>query len=316
MERILVLTGDNLNDLYNKSAFSVMHTLLHPHCRNECIHELSKEAISDITGLVEKEIKRGVRDFLILPLGINSCVSDTIVKDILERFPSIQVRTLKFIDTLKMIDVLRKERLSPEGIELKSFDLLTKEDPVINQRFSRDEQVIVKRVVHSTADFDFVREILFHPDAIRHGLAMISEGKKILTDIEMVRSGISKKLAGRFGCKILCGLNRHEMSEQKPYLTRAETAIEFMMKQNNNIGLVVVGNAPTALLKIIEILNSDGVKETPLVIGGPVGFVKAFESKVLLSMQRFPFITNLSRKGGTPVAVAVVNALLRLADEG
>jgi precorrin-8X/cobalt-precorrin-8 methylmutase len=313
MEKILVITGDDRNVLYDETGFSMMHALLHPHCSSDCLHVLSNEAFSDITGIVEREIKRGVMDFLVVPLGVSPGVSDPIVKEIIEGFPSVKIRPMESTDSLKTIEDLRKEALSPEGIEQRSFDLLTEEDPAINQRFSREEQAIVKRVVHSTADFDFVREILFHPDAIRHGITMISEGRNILTDIEMVRAGISKKLAVRFGCKILCGLNSHEMPERKPSQTRTEAAIEFMMKQNNNIGIVVVGNAPTALLKSIEILNSDGVEETPLVVGVPVGFVKALESKVLLSMQRFPFITNLSRKGGTPVAVAVVNALLRLA---
>jgi precorrin-8X/cobalt-precorrin-8 methylmutase len=99
--------------------------------------------------------------------------------------------------------------------------------------------------------------------------------------------------------------------------TRAEKGIELGLKDYNAIGIIAIGNAPTALLKVIEIFNSPAAPSPfPLVIGVPVGFVKAFESKALLSSQSFPFITNLSRKGGSPVAAAIVNALLKMAEEG
>ena len=99
--------------------------------------------------------------------------------------------------------------------------------------------------------------------------------------------------------------------------TRTEAGIEMALKENDNIGIVAIGNAPTALLKAIEILSDHAGKGgfTPLLVGVPVGFVKALESKSLLATQQFPFITNLSRKGGTPVAVAIVNALLKMAAE-
>lgn len=99
--------------------------------------------------------------------------------------------------------------------------------------------------------------------------------------------------------------------------TRAESGIESALKENSNIGIIAIGNAPTALLKTIELLNSQPspLNSQPVVVGVPVGFVKALESKSLLAAQDFPFITNLSRKGGTPVAVAIVNALLKMAEE-
>ena len=94
--------------------------------------------------------------------------------------------------------------------------------------------------------------------------------------------------------------------------------IESALKENNNIGIIAIGNAPTALLKVIEILNNLSLvtRHSSLVIGVPVGFVKALESKALLSTQNFPFITNLSRKGGSPIAAAIVNALLKIAEGG
>ncbi len=315
MEKILVIT-DHDNPVLCRTVLASVHALLHPGCGTDCLRVLPNEAVPDIGDIVKTEMERGVREFLLLSLGAAPDVPVSLARVLKERCPAVKVRTLDARDSLRAIDALKNEVLSPEGIEARSFDLLTQEAPEINLKFSREEQAIIKRVVHSTADFDFVQEILIHPEAISRGIRMVTQGKTILTDIEMVRAGISRKLAGRFGCKILCGLNSHEVPEPAPGQTRTETAVEFMLRHRRDIGMVVVGNAPTALLKTIEVLNRNDIDATPLVVGVPVGFVKALESKLILALQSFPFITNLSRKGGTPVAVAVVNALLRLADEG
>lgn len=176
---------------------------------------------------------------------------------------------------------------------------------------------IIKRVIHATADFEFGSSLFFHPDAIRTGIEAIRAGKDILTDVEMVRTGINKRLLGRWGGKVLCGLGPDQGGMKRTEgKTRAEAGIEEALKEKNSIGIIAVGNAPTALLKVIERLTgADAPAPLPLVVGVPVGFVKALESKVLLRAQQFPFITNLSRKGGTPVAVAIVNALLKMAGD-
>ena len=111
------------------------------------------------------------------------------------------------------------------------------------------------------------------------------------------------------------------MTQEEEPRTKAEMGIESALKENNNIGIIAIGNAPTALLKIIALLNnpyyaSRITHHGLLVVGVPVGFVKALESKALLSTQNFPFITNLSRKGGSPIAAAIVNALLKMAEGG
>ncbi|MBC8412204.1 precorrin-8X methylmutase, partial [bacterium] len=175
-------------------------------------------------------------------------------------------------------------------------------------------QPIVKRVIHTTADFDFKKSLVFHPDAVKAGVVAIKAGKDILTDVEMVKTGINKKLLQKWGGKVICripdaGLEDSEAGNQ----TRSELGIERALKENSNIGIIAIGNAPTALFKAIDMA---GVSETPpLVIGVPVGFVKAIESKSYLAKQSFPFITNISRKGGSTVAVAIVNALLKIAEE-
>ncbi|MBI5665136.1 MAG: precorrin-8X methylmutase, partial [Nitrospirae bacterium] len=169
-----------------------------------------------------------------------------------------------------------------------------------------------------TADFEFKGSLVFHPDAVTAGIAAIKSGKDILTDVEMVKTGINKKLLEKWGGKVIRNIQESGVrSQESGEKARAEIGIESALKQNSNIGIIAIGNAPTALLKTISLLNSElrTLNSELLVVGVPVGFVKALESKALLAAQPFPFITNLSRKGGSTVAVAIVNALLKMAEE-
>jgi precorrin-8X/cobalt-precorrin-8 methylmutase len=136
----------------------------------------------------------------------------------------------------------------------------------------------------------------------------------------MVKTGISRKGLAPWGGKVVCGINESGVrSQESGGKTRAEQGIEAVLKENPNIGIIAIGNAPTALIKTIDLLSNAerrAPNARPLVVGVPVGFVKAVESKALLARQDFPFITALGRKGGTPVAVAIVNALLKIANDG
>jgi precorrin-8X/cobalt-precorrin-8 methylmutase len=234
------------------------------------------------------------------------------------------------------------EQLSPGEIEKRSFALLSAETDLSG--ISPDRLPIVQRVIHATADFEFKNSLVFHPEAVQRGLRAIKAGKDILTDVEMVRTGINKQRLAQWGGKVICGIQGPGSEEQGPGAgvqgpgsagqgsgagvqgagskkqgtenkTRSELGIEKALGENNNIGIIAIGNAPTALLKTIDLLANSPSPSELLVIGVPVGFVKALESKALLAGQTFPFITNLDRKGGTPVAVAIVNALLKMAGE-
>lgn len=205
--------------------------------------------------------------------------------------------------------------VAPGDIEKRSFEIISNEADFSD--LPEEQPPIIKRVIHATADFEFRSTLTFQQDAVRTGIAAIRAGKDILTDVEMVRTGINKRLLGTWGGKVLCGIRPGREGEEKDRgKTRAEAGIEEALKKEQRIGIIAIGNAPTALLKVIERFTAgDAPLHPPLVVGVPVGFVNAYESKVLLSRQRFPFITNLSRKGGTPAAVAIVNALLRMAAE-
>jgi precorrin-8X/cobalt-precorrin-8 methylmutase len=198
---------------------------------------------------------------------------------------------------------------SPEDIERRSFDILSKEADLSD--VPPEKLPIVQRVIHATADFEYKNTLVFHPDAVKTGIDAIKAGRDILTDVEMVRVGINKKLLEKWGGKVVCKISDEDVAElsKETGKTRSEIAIEKGI--GDNIGIIAIGNAPTALLKAIEIL---GNRDDLLVVGVPVGFVKALDSKSLLAKQDLPFITNLSRKGGSSVAVSVVNALLKMAD--
>jgi precorrin-8X/cobalt-precorrin-8 methylmutase len=203
----------------------------------------------------------------------------------------------------------------PLDIEKRSFEIISEEIDLGD--VPAEQMPIMKRVIHATADFDYKNTLIFHPDAVKAGIDAIRAGKNILTDIEMVKAGINRKLLDRWGGKVICNIAGGDVvrASEETGRTRAELSMESGLA--DNIGIVAIGNAPTALLKVIELLTKvSPEKPAPLVVGVPVGFVKALESKSLLATQQFPFITNLSRKGGTPVAVAIVNALLKMAAEG
>jgi precorrin-8X/cobalt-precorrin-8 methylmutase len=202
------------------------------------------------------------------------------------------------------------QQVLPQEIEAESFRII--EHELGPTGFSTEEFAVVRRSIHATGDFSFADTLRFHPQAITAGLSAIRAGKNILVDVNMAASGISAALLARFGGQVICRVAEEEtaaMAKQSG-TTRSDAAMTRSI--GDNIGIVAVGNAPTALLKVMDLIGQ-GLFSPDLVIGVPVGFVNAAESKELLVQKNYPFITALGRKGGTPVAVATVNALLRLA---
>lgn len=205
------------------------------------------------------------------------------------------------------------QQVLPGDIEGESFR-------IIRQEFGPtdlDEQTfkIIQRVIHATGDFSFKDTMRFSPGAIEAGIKAIREGKDILTDVTMVAAGISKAMLAKWGGKVICRVADSEVAARATAQnkTRSEMAIE--MSLTHNIGIVALGNAPTALVQAIRSLADVSVGQAPLIVGVPVGFVNAAESKDLLVEQNNCYITSLGRKGGSPVAAAIINALLRLAAE-
>jgi precorrin-8X/cobalt-precorrin-8 methylmutase len=205
------------------------------------------------------------------------------------------------------------KKIGPGEIEAESFRMIAEE--LGPHSFDDRTFKIVQRVIHATGDFSFAESLRFSPDALDRGITALQQGKNILTDVNMVATGISKPLLTRWNTRVICSIaaEKVRLAAQQQNSTRAETAIEQDMLEN--IGIVAIGNAPTALIKIVQMLATAAQSSCPLIIGVPVGFVNAAESKALLHETTLPHITSLGRKGGSPVAAAIVNALIRLAGE-
>ncbi len=198
--------------------------------------------------------------------------------------------------------------VNPEAIEAESFRII--EEELGPHSFTAEEFAIVQRAIHSTADFEFARTLRFAPGAIASGLEAIRSGRSVVADVQMVQAGINKAGLRKFGGDVVCFIGDEDVAAR----AKAEgvtRAIISMRKAAEVISgaIYAIGNAPTALL---ELLKLDA--KPALVVGVPVGFVSAAESKEELARSNLPYITALGRKGGTPVAVSIVNALIRLAE--
>jgi precorrin-8X/cobalt-precorrin-8 methylmutase len=207
--------------------------------------------------------------------------------------------------------------LRPEEIEAESFRIIEAE--VGSHPWSAAEWPVVRRVIHTSADFDYARSMLFSPNAVTQGVAAIRRGRGIVTDTAMALAGISKPRLEKFGIATACFVADPEVAREakKLGITRSILALRKGAADPGN-GIFVIGNAPTALFELIRLINEEEVRPD-LIIALPVGFVGAAESKEKLLQVaaefRVPFIANRGRKGGSNVAAAVVNALLIMAEE-
>jgi precorrin-8X/cobalt-precorrin-8 methylmutase len=186
--------------------------------------------------------------------------------------------------------------MRPDEIENLSFKIIDQEAG--EHHFSSQEWSIVRRMIHTSADFDYLTTVRIHPDAVFSGINALKNGKAIITDTKMVAAGINKKKLSDFGSEVTCLIDDPDVvnASAKNKKTRAHEAVEAAIHMMDG-GIYVIGNAPTALMHLIELVESK--KAGPaLIIGLPVGFVNAFESKKALSTLDFPYITNMDRKGG------------------
>jgi len=202
-----------------------------------------------------------------------------------------------------------------QSIENKSMEII--ENEIGSHPYSKDEWPIVRRVIHATADFDFARHnmIVFHKNAISGGINALKSGCNVVVDVNGVIGGLNKENLKEFGNKAICNISNPDIVEQAKKLnkTRAQTSMRMASSEMNG-GVVVIGNAPTALVEVIQMIR-ENITRPALVIGIPVGFVCAVESKEELQTLDTPYITNKGRKGGSPCASAIVNALFKLLKE-
>ncbi|GAV26423.1 precorrin-8X methylmutase [Carboxydothermus islandicus] len=196
--------------------------------------------------------------------------------------------------------------INPQEIEQKSFAIIESLTGLSNT----PEDQVIKRAIHASGDPEIRKDFRFHPAAITQGLAALKNKSLIITDVEMVRAGITG-YAGEVVCAIHEEAVKRKALENK--VTRAYQAM-MELKEQMDGSVIAIGNAPTALLAVIELIKT-GV-EPALVVGVPVGFVGAKESKELLLTCEVPYITLLGTKGGSTIAAAIVNALIKLSRTG
>ena len=199
-----------------------------------------------------------------------------------------------------------------QSIEDESMRII--ENEIGDHLYNEQEWPIVRRVIHSTADFDFARDnkIIFQKDAIKNGLDALKDGCSIVVDVNGIIGLLNKQNPKDFRNDVICNISEPSLMEaaKEAGKTRAQMSMR-VAKEDMNDGIVVIGNAPTALLEVMQMIR-EGYTKPALVVGIPVGFISAVESKEELAKMNIPFITNQGRKGGSSSAAAIVNALYKL----
>ncbi len=199
----------------------------------------------------------------------------------------------------------------PMDIEKRSFEIISEELGEV--RLNPLEEPIIKRVIHTTADFDYLQNLYFSPGAVEQALKTLKEGCIIVTDTQMARSGINKAALRKSGSEAVCFMSDEDVAAeaQKRGITRAAVSMERAAALQKPL-IFAAGNAPTALLTLCRLIK-EGKTAPKLIIGVPVGFVNVVESKEAVMKSGAPCIVARGRKGGSNVAAAIVNALLYMA---
>ncbi len=202
------------------------------------------------------------------------------------------------------------ERLLPEEIEKKSFEIISQELKERGIVLPLEEEMITKRVIHTSADFDYVHTLTYSKDAVKIAKELIGRGADIVTDTNMALAGISKKTLARFGGSAHCFMAEEEVAKiaRERKTTRAAVSMEKAAAIKKPV-IFAVGNAPTALIRLYEMIE-EGSYCPAFVIGVPVGFVHVEAAKELIMGTQVPYIVNRGRKGGSNVVAAICNAIL------
>ncbi|MHC1723626.1 MAG: precorrin-8X methylmutase [Aminipila sp.] len=206
------------------------------------------------------------------------------------------------------------QKVLPADIEKRSFEIITEE--LGDRKIPEDLAPIVKRVIHTSADFDYYDNMKFSEGVVTKIAEAIRRGACIVTDTQMAKSGINKKLLETFGGEVFCFMSDEDVAKtaKENGTTRATASMDKASLLEKPI-IFAIGNAPTALVHIVE-LFSEGKVNPEAVIGVPVGFVNVVESKELIMSSEIPYIVAAGRKGGSNVAAAICNAILYMMRDG
>lgn len=204
------------------------------------------------------------------------------------------------------------ENVKPMEIELRSFEMITEElgeTPLVP-----GTELIVKRCIHTSADFDYAENLCFSEQAVEKAIAAIKNGACIVTDTQMAKAGINKKALARYGGEVYCFMSDEDVAKtaKENGTTRATASMDKAAQLKKPL-IFAIGNAPTALVRLYELIN-EGKLNPELIIGVPVGFVNVVQSKELIMQADVPYIVAKGRKGGSNIAACICNALLYMID--
>lgn len=210
------------------------------------------------------------------------------------------------------------ENVLPQEIEKRSFEIITEElrDGFGDVPLIPGTEPIVKRCIHTSADFDYARNLVFSEHAVERAMEALRKGACIVTDTQMGKAGINKKKLAQYGGEVYCFMSDEEVARlaKKHGTTRATASMDQAAKLDVPL-IFAVGNAPTALVRLYELVTQ-GALRPELIIGVPVGFVNVVQSKeLILSLEQTPYIVARGRKGGSNIAACICNALLYMMDE-
>ena len=204
------------------------------------------------------------------------------------------------------------ENVKPMDIEKRSFEIITEE--LGDKKLVPGTELIVKRCIHTSADFDYAENLCFSENAVEKAIAAIKDGACIVTDTHMAESGINKRVLSRYGGEVFCFISDEDVAATAKAngTTRATASMDKAAAMGKKL-IFAIGNAPTALVRLYELIE-DGKLDPELIIGVPVGFVNVVQSKELIMQADVPYIVARGRKGGSNVAVCICNALLYMID--
>ena len=200
------------------------------------------------------------------------------------------------------------EQIKPMDIEKRSFEIIT--ELLGERKLDPENELVIKRVIHTSADFDYADNLVFSPHAVQKGIEALRGGCDIVTDTQMAKAGINKTILGKLGGEVHCFMSDPDVAAEAKErgITRAIVSMERAAKLSKPC-IFAIGNAPTALISLHEQIQA-GTLHPALIVGVPVGFVNVVESKELILDSEVPHIVARGRKGGSNVAAAICNALL------
>ncbi len=211
---------------------------------------------------------------------------------------------------MKRKDLEMGQIIKPGEIEAESFRIITEEIGRMGRELPQEYASVIKRVIHTTADFSYLDTMYFSENIIERAREALLSGRRVITDTNMAMAGIHKSSLQKLGSTVSCHMADEDVAKQakERQVTRAQVSMEKTAHTGENY-IYVIGNAPTALIRIVE-LAKEGSIAPAFVIGAPVGFVNVIEAKEMLIASGIPCIAVRGRKGGSNVAAAIFNALL------